>query len=535
MEFNEQQLQAINCNDSHIVCLAGAGAGKTACLIERVSRQVKEGVDPRSILAFTFTNAAALEMRERYKQKNPTQTLIPEFRTFHSFCYSLIGKDIELRKAIGYSHLPQIVDTFAIERIEKKVKLALGLEKMSDKKLKSAEPLLDKKEEWNRQSFQKMVKNEINKENVITFDMLCYDVAKLFTDNNPLTDKYKEQYKYIICDESQDTDPKQFKFIGSFQKSNFFIVGDILQSIYMWRGCSPEPIMALVDSGQWTVIKLFENYRSTTQICEFANRITKGAKDEHRIEMHGQREGENVHVISGSNASYRSPVDTDHLSILLDNILQNNEQNTAVLCRSNKEVTAVSEFLTERGIVNRTDKPDGELINIVKSLNDNDFFQDWLASSCFSAEEYANYIREKELIEDSGIVWFANAYRGNELISEKGRKVTNIRKILKCTPDVPEQKWREILAYLEISTDLADDIVINTDQDILEGLEELAHTSMQASVYVGTIHSSKGLEYNDVYLMGVYDKMFKINSDEMRNLYYVGATRARNRLYVFRR
>ena len=92
MPLNKEQLQAVNSNSDRILCLAGAGAGKTKSFIERISRLVQDGVAPSSILALTFTNAAAAEMRSRYEDKN-IGTEIPEFRTFHSFCYSVLCKD----------------------------------------------------------------------------------------------------------------------------------------------------------------------------------------------------------------------------------------------------------------------------------------------------------------------------------------------------------------------------------------------------------------------------------------------------------
>ena len=100
MEFNEQQLNAINSNDDAILCLAGAGAGKTASMVNRIVRLVKDGVAPETILALTFTNAAAFEMKQRYKKIQGANLgkKLPEFRTFHGFCYNVIIKTPAVRE-----------------------------------------------------------------------------------------------------------------------------------------------------------------------------------------------------------------------------------------------------------------------------------------------------------------------------------------------------------------------------------------------------------------------------------------------------
>ena len=135
MEFNPEQLEAINSNEDAILCLAGAGAGKTAVMVNRIARLVKEGTSPEFILALTFTNAAALEMRERYSRLAGVSTssnAMPEFRTFHSFCYNLIIHDKNIREKLGYEKIPQVCDDAEYTKIRKEVVLALGLKLTED-------------------------------------------------------------------------------------------------------------------------------------------------------------------------------------------------------------------------------------------------------------------------------------------------------------------------------------------------------------------------------------------------------------------
>lgn len=534
MGLNENQQKAVDCTDSRIICLAGAGSGKTFTLISRISKQVQEGVNPNSILALTFTNAAGLEMKERFKKANPGKQC-PEFRTFHAFCYSLICKDRYVREALGYQTPPQIVEEVHIKKLEKQVKTQLGI-KLSEKKLSSTDKLKDPKEEFERLTYQKALKNLIRKENVITFDMLCYNTSELFVKNKSCTLPYKRQYKYIYCDEVQDTDMKQFKFLSSFTESSFFFVGDLYQQIYAFRGTTSEPIKALINSGDWTVIKLLDNYRSTNQICEYANKFTsKYGDDAWRIPMKGHRDGEDVNVEWGSYSTYTSPVDRDHRSMVLDRILENKDSSyyTAVLCRSNREVSQMREYLTDAGIAISTQKLDQDLLNILKSVKDNDYFQDWLASF-LPTETYGEYIRLSQLEENPNITWFANTYRHVSIIHEKGKIVTDVRRALKDTHIELSFKFEHILNLLGLTLP-DEDCYPETEETILECVENVVNTLTEASVYLGTIHSSKGLEYDVVHVMGVDDKLFELDSEEMKNLFYVACTRSKNRLYIYRR
>lgn len=534
MGLNENQKKAVDCTDPRIICLAGAGSGKTHTMISRISKQVHEGANPNSILALTFTNAAGLEMNERFKKANPGKQC-PEFRTFHAFCYSLICKDRYVRGALGYETPPKIVEEVHIKKLEKQVKTQLGT-KLSETKLSSTDKLKDPKEEFERLTYQKALKNLIKRENVITFDMLCYNTSELFVKNESCTLPYKRQYKYIYCDEVQDTDMKQFKFLSSFTDSNFFFVGDVYQEIYTFRGTTSEPIKALIGSGDWTVIKLLDNYRSTTQICEYANTFTsKYGDDAWRIPMKGHKEGKSVHVTAGSFSTFTSPLDKDHMSMVLDRILENKDSSeyTAVLCRSNREVSQMKEYLEDSGIAITTQKPDQDLLNILKSVKDNDYFQDWLASF-LPAETYGEYIRLHQLEENPNIVWFANTYRNVSIIHEKGKVVTDVRRVLKDTRIELSFKFENILKILGL-TPTDEDCYPETEETILECVEMVVNTLTKTSVYVGTIHSSKGLEYDVVHVMGVDDKLFELNSDEMKNLFYVACTRAKNRLYIYRR
>lgn len=533
-ELNEQQHEAVYSNNRTILCLAGAGAGKTKTLIARVERLVKEGVDPNSILCLTFTNAAAFEMKERFK-KLPGIDLshgVPEFRTFHGFCYSLIVKNSDVRSRLGYSKIPELCDDARMKEIKKAVKLKIGCT-LTDAELDNDVPL-SRKDQDQKDLFRKALIKEIKKENVITFDMMCYNVCELFVKNDPCVDHYKKRYTYLQVDETQDSDPKQFKFIGSFPATtHFFLVGDVLQSIYQFRGCTNEFIKQIAVNPNWKIIKLYKNYRSTIEICEFANKFSRYSKDEFRIPMEGQRHGDPVEVIYGSRSTFNEPVDTDHLRILIEKIKENKVES-AVLCRTNKECAAVKSALTDEGIEFSARTKSTDAINILESALSNEYMLEWLSTK-LEAKDYGDYIRLAAQVDNPDLRWFLSKYGNTSAIKPSVDKVVAIRNIT-ATSDSPSSKFEQITKLLRSKTKCkfkGDDTWTNSQivKDIRDQLQEIA----DCQLYVGTIHSSKGLEYDTVYVMGVDDKMFQLGSEDMNNLFYVAVTRPKNHLVVFRR
>lgn len=540
-KLNEQQQQAVDSDELKILCLAGAGAGKTATMIERITRLTNEGVNPMSILVLTFTNAAGFEMKERYKNANPGK-VIPEFRTFHSFCYSLIVKDKNVRGALGYVDVPTIIEEVELKKVETEAKMMSGVH-LSEAKLRG-EGTLSQQEQYELELYKKALKRLIREKNIITFDMLCYDVSGLFIKNDPSVLKYKGQYKYLFVDEFQDTDPKQIQFLNSFDSKDvhFYFVGDCLQNIYKFRGCSNDTIKALAKDDSWQKIKLFQNYRSTTQICDFANRMSTYAEDEYRIEMNGQRDGEKVTVIGGANSDFRHIIDEDHLDILVEDLMSSeedrieNKRDVAILCRSNREVEYLCNALDAENISYFTGKRNLEAMHILKSVQDNEYMLDWLATF-LNAEKYGEYIRLAAQEENPNITWFAKVYGHLPQINGRGKKIVEIRKILKDVTKPTLTKATDIAQLLDVAKeDFFFEDIPDSDEDIIPFIKEQLEVANESDIYVGTIHSSKGLEYDTVYVMGVNDKAFPLNKgEEQMNLYYVAITRAKNHLTIFKR
>lgn len=536
MDFNPQQLEAINSNERTILCLSAAGVGKTRVLIERTKRLVNEGIDPTSILCLTFTNAAAFEMKERYKT-SPGVNLalpIPEFRTFHGFCYSLIVKDPAIRERLGYSKIPELCDDAMLKDIKARVKLQIGCT-LPDSSLDN-DVFLSKKDQESKNLFLKALAKQLKKDNLITFDIMCYNVCEMFVQNMDCIKQYKEKYKYVSVDEFQDTDPRQFKFISSFpETTNFFLVGDILQSIYAFRGCTNEFAKQLVNAPGWKVIKMFENYRSTQEICDFANNFSRYSKDEFRIVMHGQHSsGEKPEVIYGSCSSYNEPVDEDHLRILIEK-LKANKNESAILCSTNKECAAVREALKEANIDYSSNSKPKDTLDYLEAALSNDYMLEWL-SSMLEARDYGDYLRMSALQDNPDIKWFLANYGRVEKVKTHANKVAEIRKVCSDNMLHPMEKFEKITKLLRVKSKCKfEGNEFTSNKEIIDMIKAQVEEQQENTIYVGTVHSAKGLEYDTVYVMGVNDKMFELGSEEKNNLYYVAITRAKNHLTVFRR
>lgn len=527
MGLNNEQLQAVNSTSDRILCLAGAGSGKTATMLERITKLVKDGVAPSSIMALTFTNAAAAEMSERYKNKNLGNEM-PEFRTFHSFCYSILCKDPMIRQALGYDNIPAIASEEQEKEIEERAKTQCKIT-LSKDKLKYREGLT-KKEQFQADLYDKAVDRLMRSENIITFDKLNSCVAELFAANNSATDPYKTKYKYIFVDEFQDTDSYQIKFLNSFPNTAFYFCGDCLQNIYSFRGTSNEYIKALSNTPDWEIIKLFTNYRSTNQICEYANKFSGGYADSsYRIEMHGIREGDKVvtKLVDGpANYCVMDPKDVEDVISIYETL----SGTTAILCRTNKEVAYVTSYLREQGIDYTTNK-DNKIQHIVECAISESYMLGWLASY-LSSSKYGEYIRLASQTSNPDLTWFLNLY-GNTAQIKEDVKLINQLKDISTGFGTTNDRLDLVADLFRVSNITPTDTQLFGD-DFLVYLRDATSDVKSTGLYVGTIHSVKGLEYDNVFVMNVGSYSFRLNNEDMKNLFYVAVTRAKNRLYVYR-
>lgn len=541
---NTEQRKVINCDASKIVVVAGAGSGKTASLVHRVNRLVNDGEDPESILVLTFTRAAAFEMRERYILITDNKINIPEFKTFHAFCYSLISNDAQVLKAIGYKSVPSVVENGEDKKYKQMAKVKSGT-KLSDKKLATGEGL-SLKETREYRIYKKILQQLICDANLITFDDLFAKVCDLFKADDPCIMKYKNRYKHLIIDEFQDTDPKQWEFAQSIPDCNICVIGDALQALYSFRGADSELIKSLTDNPEWVKINLSYNYRSGKNIVNFANANTlyaAGRPYRNIMQANNAFDGQvDVSYLDMRKNTYGGSslqsIECMYLEQLQDNPLPG---TTALLCRSNAEVAAVCDVLTDIGVQYTTTGTNSDKLHYVKCITDNDYMINWTATLLTSAS-YASYLKmlklresSKEELKESTTQWFYK-HIATSLMRERMDKVFQLRTILNDKSITPAQRIIDCLSVLDTDYLIDYDQTFESMKDAIDYIREVLENeeNKDCSIYVGTIHSSKGLEYDNVVLFGVNDSSFKLQGEENFNVYYVGITRAKKTLKIFK-
>ena len=526
MELNAEQLQAVNSNSDMILCLAPAGSGKTKTMIGRISRLVQDGVPASSILVLTFTNAAAAEMKERYERLHLGGET-PEFRTFHAFCYSLLCKDSAIRAALGYTSVPAIASEEQEKSIAERARTQCNI-KLSKEKLESRENL-NKQEQFQVELYDKAVNRLMHLEDIITFDKLSTDVTSLFTSKHPATLPYVLQYKNILVDETQDTDATQMKFLDAFAQSNFYLTGDTLQNIYGFRGTSNAYIKALANAPDWEKIMLHTNYRSTRQICEYANKFSKKYADpSYWIEMQGTKDGEKVTTKLVNGPVGYAAIDIKDIADVLKERAKLSG-TSAILCRTNKEVAAVTSYLKKENVPFTTSN-DTKLPKLVECALSDTYMMDYLASY-LSSDKYGEYIRISTLVDNPDLKWFLTNYGNNSQIKEDVKQINRLKDITNGV-GTTEDKIVEVSTFFHIKNLKKPDkpyYGIEFLRYLLDAIQEIK----ESELYVGTIHSVKGLEYDNVFVMNVGSYSFRLRTEEMKNLFYVAITRAKNRLFVY--
>ncbi|MBP9715532.1 MAG: UvrD-helicase domain-containing protein, partial [Candidatus Pacebacteria bacterium] len=296
--LNPKQREAAMHTDGPLLIIAGAGAGKTKTITHRIVNLIKQGVAPENILAVTFTNKAAKEMRERIVieiEKNAKgQNKIPFVSTFHSLGVYIIKENAQL---LGLSrHFTILDESDAISIIKETVKeLNLDPKQYEPKKIKNiisrekgkfieaGEFMQDTQSYFGKVVAQvwPIYESKKMKENSLDFDDLLLKATKLLKEKEDIRKMYQDRWKYIHIDEYQDTNEVQYKMAKLLAENhqNICVVGDADQNIYSWRGANLKNILSFEkDYKDSTVVFLEENYRSTQNILEAANEIIKKNK-----------------------------------------------------------------------------------------------------------------------------------------------------------------------------------------------------------------------------------------------------------------
>ena len=295
--LNPEQRKAVDCLDGPLLVMAGAGSGKTRVLTYRIANLIAQGISPWSILAITFTNKAANEMKTRAEKLIGERAKNVVLSTFHSFCARLLRREIKITNKFTSSFA--IYDASDSKSTVKQCVKELNLgekifdgvhSKISDLKnnLITPEKFREKLSstggtyEAHVAMIYELYQKKLQINNALDFDDLIFKTVQLFRDYPDILDKYQERFQYILIDEYQDTNVAQYVLTNllAAKYKNLCVVGDADQSIYGWRGADMRNILNFKhDYPNAQVITLEQNYRSTKTILNAANAVIQNNFD----------------------------------------------------------------------------------------------------------------------------------------------------------------------------------------------------------------------------------------------------------------
>ncbi len=348
--LNDKQYEAATCKDQYLRIIAGAGSGKTRVLTYRIAHLIQNGVMPFSILAITFTNKAAHEIKER------VSALLGEddvtLCTIHSWCYRFLRKEISL---LGYSRnftivddddqlliMKQIFESLGLPKKDPRIKIVLDFistEKTKGNQYKDIEvkETFDPNYKLCMEGFR-LYDQRLREQKSLDFDDLLLKAIEILSEYSDVRDRYKKRYSHILVDEFQDINEVQFDLIKLLlgEKTSLTVVGDPDQTIYAWRGAKNE-IMLRLDkflNKEVTTVILNQNYRSTNSILKVANTLIANNADRMKKDLFStQNDGEKVEFTNARTSK-------EEASYIVNTILDLHRKgikyrNIAVLYRAN--------------------------------------------------------------------------------------------------------------------------------------------------------------------------------------------------------
>ncbi|MBR3897770.1 MAG: UvrD-helicase domain-containing protein [Bacilli bacterium] len=587
--LNDMQKEAVEWEGGPLLVLAGAGSGKTRVLTTKVAYLVNDlGVDPYNVLAITFTNKAAKEMKERVKVMLGPDAYKIQISTFHSFGLLLIRENYE---KLGFDKNFTILDSEDSLTIIKKILKDMNLDPkvynprgIRNKISGAKNELMDSKyySRFANTEYEEIVlsvferyERRLKKNNSLDFDDLLLMPIKLFKENKDILEKYQERFKYILVDEYQDTNEAQYRLIrmlgGKYR--NVCVVGDLDQSIYGFRGANYRNILNFEkDYPDAKVIPLEENYRSTGNILNVANDIIKNNKN---------RKDKNLWTKNGDGPKiryHRAFDEKDEANFVMNEIKKLiisgvNREDIAVLYRTNAQSRNMEEALLKENIpykvvgsfyfYNRKEIKD--LISYLKLIyNSNDDVSLMRIINVPKRQIGPKTIENlSSKAIDRGLSLYEAIDSGKELgfkniieeIKEESENLSltelvdlvldrsGMKKELENTKTLEaEVRLENLEEFKSITKNFEENNgVVSLEEFLLEislvsDIEE--HKNSTDVVTLMTIHSAKGLEFDHIFLIGLEEGLFPHNNsmespdeiEEERRLCYVAVTRAKKSL-----
>lgn len=589
MILNNEQQEAVDHTNGPCLVLAGAGSGKTRVLTERIIKLINNGVRPQNILAITFTNKAAKEMRLRVESKIGEIANSIFIGTFHSFGLKIIRENYE---ELGYSKNINILDSEDAKTLIKRILKDNGystenydlkhiISKISSSKNDGISPVM----------FSKLFLNDIDKvtavvydeylkllktNNSVDFDDLLIKPVELFKKNKEILDKYQEHYKYILVDEYQDTNTIQYelcKLLAS-KYQNIFIVGDVNQSIYAWRNADYRNILKFKnDYKNCKVIKLEENYRSTNNILKAANSVIKNNKECENLNLWSSfGDGEKIEYVRCDDENEEATYITKKIKDLKNQGY--NYDDFAVLYRTNAQSRTVEEAFVKSNIpyniigsyffYNRKEIKDLiAYLNLIYNQNDSVSLERVINVpkrgigaktieslrlkakenniSMFDAIDSGKELAWKnmleEIIEESKNIGLKDLV---EMVLNKTGLLAEYEQNPSLENDLKKENLEE---FISLAINFEENGIYDLEsflQSILLVSDKGQYEDNEDKVNIMTLHSAKGLEFKIVFLIGMEEGLFPHSRcfdnpneiEEERRLCYVGITRAKQKLFL---
>ena len=364
-KLNPAQREAVLHTQGPLLVFAGAGSGKTRVLTYRVAHLIEQGIDPYHIIAITFTNKAANEMRERIAAITPLGDQV-WVSTFHAACTRILRREIDV---LGYGSGFTIYDSQDSERLIKECIKELNLNDKDYPPRKIAEIISSQKnelispEEYESKSAgyyresniaeaYTLYQKKLKASNALDFDDIIVQTVNLLTHHEDIRNKYQNRFRYVLIDEYQDTNHAQYRLVNLLvgEAHNICVVGDDDQSIYGWRGANIENILRFaIDYPNAKVIKLEENYRSTQRILNAANAVI--SKNDNRAPKSLWTENEEGDFIK----IYTAATDKEEGAFVANTIKAMTMEDAvyndfAVLYRTNAQSRAIEDQLVMQGL-----------------------------------------------------------------------------------------------------------------------------------------------------------------------------------------
>lgn len=588
-KLNDKQKEAVMHVDGPCLVLAGAGSGKTKVLTERIVNLINNGVSPFNILAITFTNKAAREMRERVYNSIEEEANKIFIGTFHSLGLKIVRENASV---IGYSNNVTILDRDDVNTLIKRFMKELNLDtehypvksilnKISFAKNEGLSPdELDKfaKAPLDMASCKvyKMYESALKRSNSVDFDDLLILPLKIFKKDKSVLEKYQEHFKYILVDEYQDTNMVQYdmcKLLASKYR-NLFVVGDMDQSIYSFRFANYMNVINFEkDNKDAKVIVLDENYRSTNNILNAANDVIKNNKERKEKNLWSSKgNGDKIKYIRCDNELEEASTVVRLTKELLDKGEKPSE--IAVLYRTNGQSRVFEEAFLKENIpfkivgsyffYNRKEIKDLiSYMHLIYNNNDDASLERvinvprrGIGSKTIERLRSEASISDKSMFEvvSSGkelgfknlIIDLTNESKNTDLVGlvDVILDKTGIRKELEEKNDLESEIRLENLNEFKSIALAFQEKGIFSLEEFLENISLVSDKNEYKEVDDGinlmTLHSAKGLEFNDVFLVGMEEGIFPHNRsfeseselEEERRLCYVGITRAKEHLWL---